>query len=111
MVIAAMKKEPLKIKAEKQGRQYICSVKLADDREATMVYAPELDFSMVSEFEDGSSVYKHSGNGHFPNLIADIINFFECGKISFDTNETLSVMKLREAAIKATDTLGVWLDI
>ena len=111
MVIAAMKKEPLKIKAEKQGNQYICSVKLEGGREATMVYAPSLDFSMMSEFEDGTSVYKRSGNGHFPNLIADIINFYECGDISFDVNETLLVMKLREAAIKATENIGTWLDI
>ena len=111
MVIAAMKAEPLKIKAEKQGRQYILSIKLEGEKEATMVYAPALDFSMTSEFEDGSSVYKRSGDGHFPNLIADIINFYECGEISFDTRETLLVMKLREAAIKATENLGVWLDI
>ena len=66
---------------------------------------------MSSENENGERVYKTSGKGHFPTLIEDILRFFETGEFSFDTNETLDVMKLREAAIKGTLADGQWLDI
>lgn len=110
MVIAALKKEPLAVKAEAQGKQYIVAVKL-DGAEATMVYAPDLPYAMSSENQNGERVYKTSGKGHFPALIEDILRFFETGEISFDTKETLAVMKLREAAIKATAQNGEWLDV
>ena len=110
MVIAAFKKAPLSVKAEAQGKQYIVTVKL-DGADATMVYSPDLPYAMSSESASGERVYKTSGKGHFPALIEDILLFFETGNISFDTNETLEVMKLREAAIKATRKLGEWIEI
>ena len=42
MVIAATKAEPLSVKVEKQGKQYISTVKLSGGKEATMVYSPSL---------------------------------------------------------------------
>ena len=110
MVIAALKKKPLAVKAEAQGKQYIVTVKL-DGADATMVYSPDLPYAMSSENENGERVYKTSGKGHFPALMEDILRFFETGEVSFDTNETLDVMKLREAAIKATALNGEWIEI
>lgn len=110
MVIASLKKKPLAVKAEAQGKQYIVTVKL-DGAGATMVYSPDLPYAMSNENENGERAYKTSGKGHFPALIEDILRFFETGEISFDTNETLDVMKLREAAIKATSFTGEWIEI
>ena len=110
MVIASLKRKPLSIRVEAQGKQYISTVKL-DGASATMIYSPELSYAMSSENENGERVYKTSGKGHFPTLIEDILRFFETGEFSFDTNETLDVMKLREAAIKGTLADGQWLDI
>jgi hypothetical protein len=111
MVIASLKSEPLAVKAEAQGRQYIISVKLSEDKEATMIYSPDLTFAMSWENAAGERSYKAPGKTHFPNLIADIINFFECGEVSFDTAETLIVMKLREATLRATSRLGEWIEL
>lgn len=111
MVIAALKSKPLSVRAEKQGKQYNFSLKLADGKEATMVYSPDLSFAMSSEDSDGKRCYKASGSSHFPNLIADILNFFKTGEVSFDSSETLEVMKLREAAILATEKLGEEIEI
>ena len=111
MVIAALKREPLAIRVEAQGRQIISTVKLAEGASATMIYSPELSYAMSSENENGERVYKTSGKGHFPALMEDMIRFFETGEVSFDTSETLAVMKLREAAIKGTAHDGEWLDI
>ena len=110
MVIASLKRTPLAIRVEKQDKQYISTVKL-DGASATMLYSPELSYAMSSENENGERIYKTSGKGHFPALIEDILRFFETGEISFDTNETLDVMKLREAAIKGTSADGQWLKI
>ena len=110
MVIASLKRAPLAIRVEKQGKQYISTVKL-DGASATMLYSPELSYAMSNENENGERIYKTSGKGHFPALIEDILRFFETGEISFDTNETLDVMKLREAAIKGTSADGQWLKI
>lgn len=110
MVIASLKRTPLSIRVEKQGKQYISTVKL-DGASATMLYSPELPYAMSSENENGERVYKTSGKGHFPALIEDILRFFETGEISFDTNETLNVMKLREAAIKGASADGQWFEI
>ena len=110
MVIASLKRKPLSIRVEAQGKQYISTVKL-DGASATMIYSPELSYAMSSENENGERVYKTSGKGHFPTLIEDILRFFETGEFSFETNETLDVMKLREAAIKGASADGQWLDI
>ena len=110
MVIASLKRTPLAIRVEAQGKQYISTVKL-DGASATMIYSPELSYAMSSENENGERVYKTSGKGHFPALIEDILHFFETGEFSFDTNETLDVMKLREAAIKGAFADGQWLNV
>jgi len=111
MVIAVTKAEPVSLRVEKQGKQYITSVKLSDGKEATMIYSPALSFAIAAESESGDIVYRASQPGHFQNLILDIIKFFECGEVSFDTAETLTVMKLREAAIKGTHNIGEWIEV
>ena len=111
MVIAALKSKPLAVRVDAQGKQYVSTVHLDDGKGATMVYSPDLGYAMSSENEDGMRAYKVSGKGHFPALLEDILRFFETGEVSFDTNETLAVMKLREAAIKAVAKDGDWLAI
>ena len=41
----------------------------------------------------------------------DMLRFFETGAVSFDTRETLAVMKLREAAIRGLAYDGEWIDV
>ena len=111
MVIAALKAKPLAVKVEAQGEQLISFVKLEGGKEATMIYSPDLKFAISSENDKGERIYTPSGTKHFPNLIKAILNFFETGDVSFDTAETLEVMKLREAAVKGVDMLGEWIKI
>jgi predicted dehydrogenase len=111
MVIATMKAEAKSVKVEAQGAQYITSVKFEDGRAATMVYAPALSFGIMAEDESGKGSYRPATQGHFQALIADIINFFETGERSFDPEETLLVMKLREAALRGAEALGKWIEV
>ena len=47
----------------------------------------------------------------FKNLIADILRFFRTGEVLFNKEETLEVMKMREAIIKANGRDGEWTEI
>ena len=40
-----------------------------------------------------------------------MLNFFETGEASFDTNETLSVMKIRDGILKGLSELDKWIEI
>lgn len=106
MIVKTLKETPISVKAEKQGNQYICSISFENDKKATMVYAEEMPFSVCGETKDGVSVYEEIESDFFKILIADILEFFENGRVSFDCEETLKVMKIREAIIKAMDTPG-----
>ena len=47
----------------------------------------------------------------FINLIADILKFYRTGEVPFNGEETLEVMKIREAIIKAKGKDGEWTEI
>ena len=111
MVVSVLKKAPVSVKVEKQGSQYITSVKLEDGYEATMIFSPVLPFSLKGEADGGKLINSSANDAFFNGLIKDMISFFETGKVSFDVNETLEVMKLREAAIRGTKELGKWLSV
>lgn len=85
----------------KQGNQRICHLTTESGKKATLIYAPKLSFTVASEKTDGSSVYVKITSDFFANLIRDILRFFEDKKASFDTNETLEVMKIRDTLIYA----------
>ena len=111
MVIATLCERATSVRVEKQGKQYITAVKLTGGKLATMIYSPSLPYAIAAEDESGETAYRATAPGHFQNLIADILNFFKTGEKSFDSRQTLEVMKLREAAIKGTCALGEWIEI
>lgn len=100
--------KPVMVRLEKQGKHYISTVKFENDKNSTMVFAPGLAFSVCAETKNDDSVYKNIGSDFFKNLLTDILRFYESGKISFDIQQTLYVMQVREAVIKGKDNLGSW---
>ena len=101
-----------KIKAEQYGTQTHFHILYGDGRNATMIFAPSIPFTVyMSDGGVEKPVYKTVSSPFFVHLISDIIRFFEEGSVSFDINETLEVMKLREGAVKATEQIGVWLSL
>jgi len=48
---------------------------------------------------------------YFPGFIRERARFFETGKKPVPYEETMAVMKLRETALRAVKTPGVWLDV
>lgn len=106
-----------RVRAEKNGLQTYIYVGYADERAATAVYSPALPYTVYMSDgieEKGVSekpVYKQVISSFFDGLIADMVNFFESGDISFDVTQTLEVMKIREGAIIATENLGKAVDL
>ena len=47
----------------------------------------------------------------FDHLIADIIRFFETDTVSFDTAQTMEIMRLRECILRAYTTPDVYVTL
>ena len=81
------------------GDQRICNISAIGGKKATLIYAPKLPFTVASEKADRSSTYVKITSDFFGKLMKDMIRFFETGEVSFDTNETLEIMKLRDSLL------------
>ena len=93
------------------GNAALCTfqVRYPDDRTATMQYAAPLPFTVYMAGDKNS--YQPVKSDFFKCLIADMVRFFTDGTISFDTAETLEVMRIREGAIKAMAAPDQWIGL
>ena len=73
-----------------------------DDRHVRIVQSPFFPFAFAATKEGKNTELINVTSPFFNNLIADILRYFEEGTLSFEPSETLEVMKLRGAAIKAS---------
>ena len=68
-------------------------------------------FQTTVKFADGEVAAIAESTGTFDNLIRAMIGFFETGDIPVDKNETITIAEILEAAHKAEETPGTWVDI
>lgn len=108
MVIRLLKDEPVAFKAETQGTQILFRARFAHGANASMIFARSLPFSICVEDTHGGETNTPVTSDFFGGLIRDILRFYETGTPSFDTSETINVMRLREGALKALETPEVW---
>lgn len=99
-----------KLRYEKNADQEWVEIAYADGRSAKMLFAPCMPFTATVSTADETK-YLPIHSAFFDNLIADIFHFFETGERSFCSCETLEVMKIREAVIKAKAGVGEWLKL
>ena len=76
-----------------------------------MLYTCRYGFSVCAEKETGETVNKPIASATFKNLLTDILRFYKTGEVSFDTKQTLEVMKIREAVIKGQEKLDEWIEL
>ena len=105
MVVKKMGVGITSVKADACGNQWIITANYPDDRHAVMVWGTGLPYSVFMSVQD-SNVYRPIKSEFFIGLIKDMLNFFETGELSFDGEETLEVIKLRELAVAATEKPG-----
>ena len=91
------------VKATANGTQWIIKAKTASGKDATMIWGASMPYNAYMT-KDGRETWKSLKSPFFDGLIADMLSFFETGKVSFETSETLDVMALRDAALKAVET-------
>jgi hypothetical protein len=90
---------------EKDG---FVKVKVAypDDRRAELIFKQGQPFGASADINAELVELTPLASDFFGNLMDDILAFFSGKDPSFDPNETLEVMKVREAAIKANNDRG-----
>ena len=90
------------VKATKNGSQWIIVAKTASGKDATMIWGSSMPYNAYMT-KDGKETWKSLRSPFFDGLIADMLSFFETGAASFEPSETLEVMRLRDAALKAVE--------
>lgn len=107
MLVKLVSARPTSVTATLKGKgQYILDVEFEGGKTGTMIYSNCLPFAVCAEDEKGDSRYTGIDSDFFKALLADILRFFEDGKTSFDVKETLYVMMIREAAVRAIREIG-----
>ncbi len=101
--VKVLRAKATSVRAQMQGKQVVCSVEFEGGKQATLCYGEAMPFTVCTE-KDGKSAYAALNSDYFRALIADILRFYETGKVSFDTQETLEVMRIREALIKSANS-------
>lgn len=98
--VKVLKARAKSVQAYTHGKQVISRVEFEGGKEATMVFAEDMPFTVCTE-KAGVSRYAVLNSDFFRALIADVLRFFESGELSFDGKETLQVMRIRQALIEA----------
>lgn len=111
MVVKVLGTGAFGVRVDRRGGQRYCHVEYPDGRAAVMVYADGLPFTVYAEKEGGETAYLPVVSDYFKNLIADILHFYATGEKSFSGEETLEVMKLREAAVRGEKEPGRRIDV
>lgn len=111
MAVKLLGANPTRLKVEANGQtQRVCTVEFEGGKSARMIYAPSFGFLVNADTATGN-IGKNISSDFFAALISDILRFYLSGKPSFDTSETLRVMKIRGGVVKANGTLGEWLSL
>ena len=105
MVIKTIKAKPISAKAENLDGKYVISANFEGGKKATLVYANPLPFTVTVTKEDGGEFYSEMKSPFFKGLISDILNFYETGEKSFESDETLKVMALRDLCLDSVENI------
>ena len=111
MGVSVLKNPAKQVKVEHIGQHRVCKVVTENGNQAALIYAPGMPYCVAAELPDGTYSGQQMGGDFFKNLIADMLNFFETGKAAFDPKETLEVMRLRDAILKADVTENQWMEV
>lgn len=100
-----------KVYAEQQGDDMVVRIAYPDDRKSEIRFFSNYGYMFTAKTADGTVTEYEVPAGYFPNLAHRIIRFFEDGTVDFPGEQTMEIMKLREAAIKATKAPKTWISL
>ncbi len=99
---------------EQRANQEWMHLEYADGRKATAAIsmnASYLDFVMFVADKDGDSAIVPITSDIFANQMAGVLNFFTTGEVTFAKEQTLELMKVRDAILKSKAEAGVWVQL
>ena len=68
-------------------------------------------FAVTIRYSDGTLANIPDASGHFDRFIANMLRFFETGEGAVCKAQTIAVMAMIEAAHKAEEVPGQWVEI
>ena len=86
----------------------------ADGRKASFgisMNASYLDFCVYVADETGDSKFFPIASDFFALQMADVLRFFSTGEPSFDTAQTLELMRIRDGVLQSKERGGVWVTL
>ena len=100
MLVKLTNSKAVEFEAKNQGFTTICTVKFENGDIGNLIHAPSLGFAVTGNDESNKGITRAMGGNFFDSLIEDILTFYETGKISFDSAQTLECMRIREELLK-----------
>ncbi len=99
-----------KIMLSEEDGQVVVNIVFSEGRTAKLHYNSSNGFGIAKgdDINDNPTAIR---SPFFMNLMKKILTFFETGETDFCGCETLEVMKIREAVIKAQDTPNQWIEL
>ena len=94
MIVKVINSRCLSVEAEKVGNGFRFRLEFENGKRAEMNYDPDTPFMISADGREQSI-----SSQYFKLLIADILRFFNTKAVSFDTAQTLEVMRIREMAL------------
>lgn len=98
------------VKIEEVGEARQCYIETIGGKLATLTWASTLPYTVWASEKGKASVYTSIKSDFFKGLMADILRFYDSGETSFDPAQTLEVMRIREAILRAQDCPGIWVE-
>ncbi|MBR2646742.1 MAG: Gfo/Idh/MocA family oxidoreductase [Clostridia bacterium] len=114
IIMACMGTGVTEVRHEQRGNQEWGEMVYADGRKATFAIsmaASYLDFAVFVADKDGDSAFLPIASDFFGAQMADVLRFFETGEVSFDSAQTLELMKIRDGILKSKAEAGVWVKL
>lgn len=111
MLISVLKQEIVATKIEQQGTQLICRAKLDNGGYATLIQAYGMPYTVTATNDEGEPLFAEVQSDFFRGLMKDMMRFFTERTVSFDTAQTLKLMRLREGLIRGLDCEGEWVKL
>ena len=100
-----------KVRYEKYFDQEWADIIYANGKKVKINLTLFNDYFLIAPDKEGISKMVPIDWSFFADLLADILRFFETGEVSFDVNQTLEVMRLREKLILARENAGEWINL
>ena len=106
MAVKVLEANPVSVKLEKAGKNYVAFVNFENGKSAVMNYGSEYPFTVHIEDKNGTRFYKEIQSDFFKTLLFTILEFYETKQVPFNSQQTLNAMKIREAIILCKEKLG-----